>query len=56
MHRNGKGGICFDQLPGIIYRISADGSGMRDLTNTDVEVRFVRDEIQCSEYELPQSD
>ena len=27
--------------------------GTRDLTNTVVEVRFVRDDIQCSEYELP---
>ena len=30
--------------------------GMRDLTNTIVEVRFVGDSIQCSEYELPHSD
>ena len=30
--------------------------GTRDLTNTVVEVRFVGDEIQCSEYELPQSE
>lgn len=29
--------------------------GTRDLTNTVVEVRFVGGEIQCSEYELPQS-
>jgi predicted nuclease of predicted toxin-antitoxin system len=29
--------------------------GARDLTNTVVEVRFVGDLIQCSEYELPQS-
>ena len=28
--------------------------GTRDLTNTVVEVRFVGNEIQCSEYELPQ--
>ena len=27
--------------------------GTRDWTNTVVEVRFVKDEIQCSEYELP---
>jgi predicted nuclease of predicted toxin-antitoxin system len=27
--------------------------GTRDLTNTVVEVRFVRADIQCSEYELP---
>lgn len=27
--------------------------GTRDTTNTVVEVRFVKDEIQCSEYELP---
>jgi predicted nuclease of predicted toxin-antitoxin system len=30
--------------------------GTRDLTNTVVEVRFVGDAIQCSEYELPHSD
>jgi predicted nuclease of predicted toxin-antitoxin system len=30
--------------------------GTRDLTNAVVEVRFVGDEIQCSEYELPQSE
>lgn len=28
----------------------------RDLTNTVVEVRFDGDDIQCSEYELPQSE
>ena len=27
--------------------------GTRDLTNTVVEVRFVGNDIQCSEYELP---
>ena len=27
--------------------------GTRDLTNTVVEVRFVKDNIQCREYELP---
>ena len=27
--------------------------GMRDLTNTVVEVQFVGGEIKCSEYELP---
>lgn len=27
--------------------------GTRDLTNTVVEVRFARDDTQCSEYELP---
>jgi hypothetical protein len=26
------------------------------LTNTVVEVRFVKDDIQCSEYELPRSE
>jgi predicted nuclease of predicted toxin-antitoxin system len=30
--------------------------GARDLTNTVVEVRFVRNDIQCSEYELPHSE
>ena len=30
--------------------------GMRDVTNTVVEVRFVGDAIQCSEYELPRSE
>ena len=30
--------------------------GTRDLTNTVVEVRFVGDQIQCSEYELPESE
>ena len=30
--------------------------GARDLTNTVVEVRFVKDDIQCSEYELPQPE
>jgi hypothetical protein len=30
--------------------------GTRDLTNTIVEVRFVGNDIQCSEYDLPQSD
>lgn len=30
--------------------------GTRDLTNTVVEVRFDGDDIQCSEYELPQSE
>jgi len=29
--------------------------GTRDLTNTVVEVRFVGDDIQRSEYELPQA-
>ena len=28
--------------------------GARDLTNTVVEVRFVRGGVQCSEYELPE--
>lgn len=28
--------------------------GTRDLTNTVVEARFIRGEIQCSEYQLPQ--
>ncbi len=27
--------------------------GTRDLTNTVVEVRFVANEIRCSEYEFP---
>ena len=30
--------------------------GTRDLTNTVVEVRFVGDDIQCSEYEFPHSE
>jgi predicted nuclease of predicted toxin-antitoxin system len=30
--------------------------GTRDLTNTVVEVRFVQNDIQCSEYELPYSE
>lgn len=30
--------------------------GRRDLTNTVVEVRFVKDEIQCSEYQLPRAE
>ena len=30
--------------------------GTRDLTNTVVEVRFVGDDIQCSDYELPHSE
>jgi predicted nuclease of predicted toxin-antitoxin system len=30
--------------------------GTRDLTNTVVEVRFVQNDIQCSEYELPHSE
>jgi hypothetical protein len=30
--------------------------GTRDLTNTVVEVKFVKDDIQCSEYELPRLD
>ena len=30
--------------------------GTRDLTNTVVEVRFVENEIQCSEYELPRPE
>jgi predicted nuclease of predicted toxin-antitoxin system len=30
--------------------------GTRDLTNTVVEVRFVKGDIQCSEYELPRSE
>jgi predicted nuclease of predicted toxin-antitoxin system len=30
--------------------------GTRDLTNTVVEVRFVQNDIQCSEYELPRSE
>jgi predicted nuclease of predicted toxin-antitoxin system len=30
--------------------------GARDLTNTVVEVRFVGNDIQCSEYELPHSE
>lgn len=30
--------------------------GARDCTNTIVEVRFVKDEIQCWEYELPRSE
>jgi predicted nuclease of predicted toxin-antitoxin system len=30
--------------------------GTRDPTNTVVEVRFVGDAIQCSEYELPHPD
>jgi predicted nuclease of predicted toxin-antitoxin system len=30
--------------------------GTRDLTNTVVEVRFLKDVIQCSEYELPRSE
>lgn len=30
--------------------------GTRDVTNTVVEVRFVGDDIQCSEYEFPHSE
>jgi hypothetical protein len=30
--------------------------GTRDLTNTVVGARFVKDEIQCLEYELPHSE
>jgi len=30
--------------------------GMRDLTNTVVEARFVGEAIRCLEYELPHSD
>lgn len=30
--------------------------GTRDLTNTVVEVRFVKDDVQCSEYELPRPE
>jgi predicted nuclease of predicted toxin-antitoxin system len=30
--------------------------GTRDLTNTVVEVRFVGNDIQCSEYELPHAE
>ena len=30
--------------------------GTRDLTNTIVEVRFVKNDIQCSEYELPRPE
>lgn len=30
--------------------------GARDVTNTVVEVRFVGEDIQCSEYELPRSE
>ena len=30
--------------------------GTRDLTNTAVEVAFVGNAIQCSEYELPHSE
>jgi predicted nuclease of predicted toxin-antitoxin system len=30
--------------------------GPRDLTNTVVEVRLFKDNIQCSEYELPRSE
>lgn len=30
--------------------------GSRDLTNTVVEVRFFRNYIQCSEYELPRPE
>jgi predicted nuclease of predicted toxin-antitoxin system len=29
--------------------------GRRDLTNTVVEARFAKNDIQCSEYELPRS-
>ncbi len=30
--------------------------GTRDLTKTVVEVRFVENEIQCSEYDLPRPE
>lgn len=30
--------------------------GTRDLTNTILEVRFVKNDIQCSEYELPRPE
>jgi Domain of unknown function (DUF5615) len=30
--------------------------GARELTNTVVEVRFVGNDIRCSEYELPHSE
>jgi hypothetical protein len=30
--------------------------GARDLTNTVVEVKYARNQIECSEYALPRTD
>jgi predicted nuclease of predicted toxin-antitoxin system len=39
-----------------LFTAALKHTGTRDLTNTVVEVRFVKDKIQCSEYELPRSE
>ena len=36
-----------------LFGVALKHIGTRDLTNTVVEVRFVKDDIQCSKYELP---
>jgi predicted nuclease of predicted toxin-antitoxin system len=37
-----------------LFAVALKHIGIRDLTNTVVEVRFIGERIQCSEYDLPQ--
>jgi len=36
-----------------LFRAALKHIGIRDLTNTIVEVKYVRSRIECSEYALP---
>jgi hypothetical protein len=38
-----------------LFKAALDHIGARDLTNSVVEVKYVRDRIVCSEYILPES-
>ena len=38
-----------------LFKAALDHIGARDLTNSVVEVKYVRDQIVCSEYALPES-
>lgn len=38
-----------------LFKAALDHIGARDLTNSVVEVKYVRDRIVCSEYALPES-
>jgi hypothetical protein len=56
MAKNG----CIVIVPSVVFSLQRElfeaalrHIGVRDLTNTVVEARFVGDEVRCSEYGLP---
>jgi hypothetical protein len=39
-----------------LFKAALDRIGARDLTNTVIEVKYVKTSIECLEYSLPQAD